>query len=723
MCSSDPNSTGGYYRRGGRTPLYLFELSQCLLDFVVQLLPSKEEVSVKEDVRKLLERLIKTIEPSAQLLSFGSTANGFELKNSDMDLCCLLDLRTDPLPSASQFVLRAAQLLEKETKFAVKPLPNARIPIIKLSLQPSPSIPFGIACDIGYENRLALENTRLLFTYAAIDPTRVRTLVLFLKLWSKRRKINSPYHGTLSSYGYVLLIIFFLVHVKDPPVLPNLQQMPPMRPISPSDTQINGRNVWFFDDVDLLRRKWQSPNTDTIGELLLDFFRYYSREFNYTTTVASIRAGHLPKELDPTKPIDPREGTSLWIEDPFETSFNVGRCVTRDGLYTIRGEFMRAMRILTTKHETAMASLASLCEEREDEVPRTASQRHVYNKYSNPGSPRSHSAGGSPVIPKLGLSAPSNRSQETFKPTFAPSTPITITAPSPTAKPFVPAVLPPTMVPPPHMAPQRSKWTSPPPDHAPPQRHNSFNERLASGIKLAVTHPHPTRVLTRSSPGSSVTDEDVEEILDSTSIDTRPSSPASSAGKSISDFKPRSQPPIRIQEALEEEEKATTPKPILPNGSEWRQVPQRSPTDFKRYGGKRHEYNQNRQSLPSLSIPASLPFFNPTSYSPNTLHWSQDLGGQNQFTPMAPFRSNQGYRDVPRHGRNGNKGHMNNAPYGMPQSSPSFSLPHIQSMAISTPPQLPTPPVSSPCPNLHLSPIPSSPPLLRLEEPQSTSAR
>lgn len=75
-----------------------------------------------------------------------------------------------------------------------------------------------------------------------------------VKLWSKRRsvlrskpyqvadivdlyrKINSPYHGTLSSYGYAMLVIFFLVHVKDPPVLPNLQQMPPMRPISPVRT-------------------------------------------------------------------------------------------------------------------------------------------------------------------------------------------------------------------------------------------------------------------------------------------------------------------------------------------------------------------------------------------------------------------------------------------------------------------------------------------------------
>ncbi|CAG8763439.1 4919_t:CDS:2 [Acaulospora colombiana] len=75
---------------------------------------TREEISVKEDVRKLLERLIRTIEPSAKLLSFGSTANGLNLKNSDQ------------VPSASQFVLRAAQLLERETKFSVKPLPNAR---------------------------------------------------------------------------------------------------------------------------------------------------------------------------------------------------------------------------------------------------------------------------------------------------------------------------------------------------------------------------------------------------------------------------------------------------------------------------------------------------------------------------------------------------------------------------------------------------------------------
>jgi hypothetical protein len=47
---------------------------------------------------------------------------------TDMDLCCLIDSKPGDAPpnrNPSQFVLRAAQLLERETKFVVKPLPNA----------------------------------------------------------------------------------------------------------------------------------------------------------------------------------------------------------------------------------------------------------------------------------------------------------------------------------------------------------------------------------------------------------------------------------------------------------------------------------------------------------------------------------------------------------------------------------------------------------------------
>lgn len=119
-------------QRSRHVPKYRFfivELSQALFDFVIQLLPTAEEMAVKEDVRKLLERLIRTIEPGSRLLSFGSTANGFSLRNSgqpnsrslhhcralisctDMDLCCLID--SDERLSAADLVTMLGDLLER----------------------------------------------------------------------------------------------------------------------------------------------------------------------------------------------------------------------------------------------------------------------------------------------------------------------------------------------------------------------------------------------------------------------------------------------------------------------------------------------------------------------------------------------------------------------------------------------------------------------------------
>lgn len=112
---------------------FVVSLSACLFDFVIQLLPTADEMAVKEDVRKLLERLIRTIEPDSRLLSFGSTANGFSLRNSgeryprvyeraamtlanettppDMDLCCLID--SDERLSAADLVTMLGDLLER----------------------------------------------------------------------------------------------------------------------------------------------------------------------------------------------------------------------------------------------------------------------------------------------------------------------------------------------------------------------------------------------------------------------------------------------------------------------------------------------------------------------------------------------------------------------------------------------------------------------------------
>ena len=65
----------------------------------------------------------------------------------------------------------------------------------------------------------------------------------------------------------------------------------------------------------------------------------------------------------------------------------------------IRGEFMRASRILSTRPDRAMFALAQLCEDREEDIPRSASQRPPARHYPPSDTSRAHSTGApSPTI-------------------------------------------------------------------------------------------------------------------------------------------------------------------------------------------------------------------------------------------------------------------------------------------------------------------------------------
>lgn len=77
-----------------------------------------------------------------------------------------------------------------------------------------------------------------------------------------------------------------------------------------------------------------------MAELLIDFFRYYARDFPFINGVASVRAGLLQKEqkgwLNESDTVVARDCNRLCIEDPFETTYNVARTVTKDGLFLVR---------------------------------------------------------------------------------------------------------------------------------------------------------------------------------------------------------------------------------------------------------------------------------------------------------------------------------------------------------------------------------------------------
>lgn len=226
----------------------------------------------------------------------------------------------------------------------------------------------GIQCDINFFNPLGLHNTQMLRCYSLCDP-RVRPMVLFVKAWAKKRKINSSYSGTLSSYGYVLMVLHYLVNVVRPPVLPNLQM--PWRPNARcTHPGVDGVTI---DDwtVDFWRREDEiissaragliTSNRHSVGALLGGFFEYYSAKhygssFNWMQQVISLRTagGLLSKEQKGWVKAVTEEGEGkrvqhrylFCIEDPFELGHNVARTVTHPGIVAIRDEFRRANNIL-----------------------------------------------------------------------------------------------------------------------------------------------------------------------------------------------------------------------------------------------------------------------------------------------------------------------------------------------------------------------------------------
>lgn len=148
-----------------------------------------------------------------------------------------------------------------------------------------PATGAGVQCDINFSAHLALQNTLLLRCYSLTDP-RVRPMVLFIKHWAKVRKINSGYRGTLSSYGYVLMVLHYLINIARPFVCPNLQQL-----ATPSSNQVQtdleptitcrGHNVQFWRNeheiMQLAAKNQLNSNTETIGYLLRGFFEYFAQ--------------------------------------------------------------------------------------------------------------------------------------------------------------------------------------------------------------------------------------------------------------------------------------------------------------------------------------------------------------------------------------------------------------------------------------------------------------
>ncbi|NXL52867.1 TUT7 uridylyltransferase, partial [Podilymbus podiceps] len=307
---------------------------QCYHDFA----PNIVEDQAREHIRQNLENFIRQDFPGTKLNLFGSSKNGFGFKQSDLDICMTIDgLETAEGLDCIRIIEDLAKVLKKQSGLRnVLPITTAKVPIVKFF-----HVGSGLEVDISLYNTLALHNTRLLSSYAAIDP-RVKYLCYTMKVFTKICDIGDASRGSLSSYAYTLMVLYFLQQ-RNPPVIPVLQEIykEPKKP----EILVDGWNVYFFDKIEELSAVWPDcgKNTESVGQLWLGLLRFYTEEFDFKEHVICIRRKNLLTTFK-------KQWTSKYIviEDPFDLNHNLGAGLSRKMTNFIMKAFINGRRVFGT---------------------------------------------------------------------------------------------------------------------------------------------------------------------------------------------------------------------------------------------------------------------------------------------------------------------------------------------------------------------------------------
>ncbi|VDL62884.1 unnamed protein product [Hymenolepis diminuta] len=299
---------------------HLRELSETFLQLAQYHKLSAEMAARHQYVVESLTTLFRQSYPDVSLVLFGSCANGFETKTSDMDICVVFP---DNSPNTlvwyngtfneKQGLLRDfKRILSRKANSLrisnIRPVFQAKVPIIKFLVDRV------IEVDLSFSNFLAIYNTRMLRLYNEYEP-RLRVLNTVLKIVLKNCGIPKSCDGGISSYAYAIMLIHYLQRRGYLPYLQEAYESKNRPNIIVSDW-----NVWFQEDKQIVLKSWQPPKRETtIAELWLGFLHYYLFEFDRNTYKVTIDTKKLAPRVTSTN--------SFVIKDPFDLSHNMTQFV------------------------------------------------------------------------------------------------------------------------------------------------------------------------------------------------------------------------------------------------------------------------------------------------------------------------------------------------------------------------------------------------------------
>ena len=267
-------------------------LHQEILDLYHWLCPRRWEISLRNRIVSKIRNVVKELWPCAKVRVFGSTRTKLFLPTSDLDIVVTgfehdieWESATEPNhPTAVELLVMLRQALvarqvTDESHSVV--IDKAQVPIIKLT-----ELTTKLSVDITFSAASSINAVKFVNDWQTRCFHTLRPLAFVLKQFIAHRELNEVFHGGLSSYGLILMLVnFFQLHER-------------------------GQDA-------------MSPNAN-LGVLLLEFLELYGINYNYRVVgidPSGTGARFARRDAD----CEPTQQHMLSVLDPFNKENDVTR--------------------------------------------------------------------------------------------------------------------------------------------------------------------------------------------------------------------------------------------------------------------------------------------------------------------------------------------------------------------------------------------------------------
>uniref|UniRef100_A0AAG5D6P7 PAP-associated domain-containing protein n=1 Tax=Anopheles atroparvus TaxID=41427 RepID=A0AAG5D6P7_ANOAO len=284
---------------------------------------------VKDDLRRVL------LFPGnqASIYEFGSIKSGLLLKDSDLDFYIHFAQERNEREQQIKLIHVVSGRMDRDGSFTgMTKILGAKVPLLR-----AVHVRTNLQCDINFSNARGCYNSKFIYALMQFDP-RIHQLALAVKFWAHCAHILTV-HKQMNSYCLVMMLIFYL-QTRKLPVIPSVEDL------QQGIARINYGPWNLGYPVQIKYKTW---NVNTVRELLVGFFKYYS-EFDFEANLISPFVGRLcsVQELEKKtirelatyyRAIEREDypefigGPFISIQDPFELNVNVGKVLRTKMLY------------------------------------------------------------------------------------------------------------------------------------------------------------------------------------------------------------------------------------------------------------------------------------------------------------------------------------------------------------------------------------------------------